>query len=323
MGDALGKREENMNNPGGVWADIGSVFGPQVKVDTGAFGLVQNALGKDFAKNIYVSPLDNVFKTAISREYGEDFARIVRPSTPFRNVQDIMGGNVSRFIDVMKPPSIVDVFGAHSKSNWIGASKAIDFGFTRMLQSQYSFADAFAANIGTLDIAKTFNFNALQGLTKSVEFKKMMASPRWSTTIEQPLREYLEDDPFSKLEELAEELGIEELSEEQEEFAAEFLKSQPSIATAITATPGYWDASPAYRALVVRIIAIAVGMYVGFGVLVLEKDHPLISSLATDLGILPLIAGTAAGSGVIKIGNKMESTFAKALRDTNKSNLDY
>lgn len=306
MGDELGKHVEDSNNRRGAWADINLDLGAQMKKNFGVMDGVPNIVGNDIIQAFNVLPPTNtVWNTALNRAYGGAW-ELMKPISPFKDVQDIMGARVTGVMDVMKPLSVTNVFGASAKSNWLGASAVIDFSMKSMIESQQLFANAFAANIGAAGLAKTFNFNVLQGLSKHVEFKNMMASAQWTTKVEEPLREYLEDDPFPEIQELVEELGIEELDEEQQAVADEILEARPEIAAIVTSSPGYSLLSPQQRVLVLGIVTIAVWCIVVLGVVYVEAEVPWLRALLEDIELTPTEAANKASAAVGTTGTLSE-----------------
>lgn len=299
MGDELGKREDGSNNRRSPWADISSAFNAQINDNIGAMDLAQNAISADISKAFNAAPIfHDSWKNVISAAYSGAFQEIAKPITPFIDVQDIMGATISGFVNATKPWGDTNVLGASAKSNWLGASAVIGFSMNRMFESQHSFINVFAANIGAASLAKTFNFNVLQGLSKHVEFKSVIASTQWTRTVEEPLRDYLSDDPFPEIQELAEALGIDELDEEQQAVVAEIQEARPEIVTIVTASPGYSLLSPQQRILILGIVTIAVWCIVAIGVVYVETEVPWLKALLEDIELTPTEAANKASAAV-------------------------
>ncbi|MBV1778706.1 hypothetical protein KRR55_06215 [Paeniglutamicibacter sp. ABSL32-1] len=307
MSDALGKLGEESRKPtSSVW-EVSPMIRDQVKVSKTVMDMVRTAGAFESLKSTYESPLRNsAWQTAISRNNVSWMKNVATPVSPFKGMRDIMGVSALRSFNASATKPAITAL-----SKMMDTSSIIESSFKNMAGPRNAFAEMAAANVGATSIVKTLSYKPALGLVKYPGFKDMMSSVQWSTVLADPLQDYLESDPFPELQHLADELGIDMLDEEQEEFAAEFLEAQPDVATAIKKAPGYWDASPAYRKLFVSIIAVAMGAWVAFGVLMIEKDHPIFGPLLSDLGIDPFIAGTLTSGGIYTLGAKLESARSK------------
>ncbi|GAA3322676.1 hypothetical protein GCM10017711_07430 [Paeniglutamicibacter sulfureus] len=187
-------------------------------------------------------------------------------------------------------------------SHLTGATQIVNNSLRELMKSQQIFGDVSRYPFGKVNAFQAMGDTSMLKLARSSTFRGLVTQVSPTIQVEKPIKQYLERHPFDEIVAEAKELGVTELSADEQAAAAQILEERPEVAQLVKRSKGYAALTPGQRVFVLTVISSAVWLVVAFGVLYVQTGFPWTQALLDDLGITPKDAAAGSRNAVLGTG---------------------